>query len=540
MPDYLCLSIRFLDGAFHGRADQGEPEWPPSPLRLFQALVAAAAARWNERRAISHAAPALRWLESLPPPRIVAPASIQEATTGYRLYVPDNVGDLVGAAWSRGRDASIADYRTEKTVRPTRIASDDAALHYLWPLPDNDGFALHSETILTAARSITHLGWGVDLVVAEASILSEAASAQLTGQRWSPVEDEAGNALRIPRTGTLDELSRRHHAFLNRLQEDNGFAPVPPLASFALAYYRSDSESSRAPQAVFVLRQPDDSGYRAFDPVRRGLHVAGMLRHTASQPELARSLGWSEAEVARLVLGHGEARGEKHSPVAGPRFALIPLPSIEWHGDDKKFCVGSVRRVLVTALGSADRENFNRFVRQLNGQELIDAKTNAPAAILVRQRGTDSVAQHYLQESCTWATVTPIILPGYDDPRKLRQRLNPANAAKLSADEKNELIRKLDARIEHLLRKAIVQAGFPETLAHHAELEWRSTGFWPGADLVSRYAVPEQHRRFRRLHVRITWRTPDGQPLNVAGPICLGGGKHTGLGLLAAFPENSA
>ena len=98
MPDYLCLSVRFLDGAFHGRADQGEPEWPPSPLRLFQALVAAAAARWNERRAISHASPALRWLESLPPPLIVVPASVQAATTGYRLYVPDNVGDLVGSA----------------------------------------------------------------------------------------------------------------------------------------------------------------------------------------------------------------------------------------------------------------------------------------------------------------------------------------------------------------------------------------------------------------------------------------------------------
>ena len=45
MPDYLCISIRFLGGAFHGRADHGEPEWPPSPLRLYQAIVAASAAR---------------------------------------------------------------------------------------------------------------------------------------------------------------------------------------------------------------------------------------------------------------------------------------------------------------------------------------------------------------------------------------------------------------------------------------------------------------------------------------------------------------
>jgi CRISPR-associated protein Csb2 len=126
-----------------------------------------------------------------------------------------------------------------------------------------------------------------------------------------------------------------------------------------------------------------------------------------------------------------------------------------------------------------------------------------------------------------------VILPGYDDPRKLRKRLSSANAASLTAEEKNALIRKLDARVDHLLRKAIVQAGIPESLARHADLEWRSTGFWPGAELVSRYSVPDQHRRFRRLHVRITWRTPEGQPLKVAGPICLGGGKHTGLGLFA-------
>jgi CRISPR-associated protein Csb2 len=40
MPSYLCLSAIFLDAEFHGRRDGGEPEWPPSPLRLFQALVA--------------------------------------------------------------------------------------------------------------------------------------------------------------------------------------------------------------------------------------------------------------------------------------------------------------------------------------------------------------------------------------------------------------------------------------------------------------------------------------------------------------------
>ena len=45
MSEFLCISIRFLDREFHGRNESGEAEWPPSPLRLFEALIAAAAAK---------------------------------------------------------------------------------------------------------------------------------------------------------------------------------------------------------------------------------------------------------------------------------------------------------------------------------------------------------------------------------------------------------------------------------------------------------------------------------------------------------------
>jgi CRISPR-associated protein Csb2 len=39
MTYYLCISVSFLDSLFHGKADGDEPEWPPSPLRIFQALL---------------------------------------------------------------------------------------------------------------------------------------------------------------------------------------------------------------------------------------------------------------------------------------------------------------------------------------------------------------------------------------------------------------------------------------------------------------------------------------------------------------------
>ena len=533
MPDYLCISIRFLDGAFHGRADYGKQEWPPSPLRVFQAIVAASAARWIEQGGLQHAAQALQWFEQLKAPNIVTPPLRRIEATGYRLYVPDNVGDLVGKSWSRGGDDSMANYRSEKTVRPT-LLQEGEAVHYLWPLAGaTDELANYCDILFTSVRSITHVGWGVDIVVADASVLNEADAAQLQGKRYSPTDEETDRTLRVPQHGTLDDLENRHHAFLNRVSEDD-FAPVPPLNAYAIANYRAEDEPPRPPRAVFALRQLDDSGFCIFDTPRRGLHVAGMLRHAASASDFIQSLGWSDDDARRIVLGHGEARGQGHQPVQGTRFAFLPLPSIEWRGENRKLCVGSIRRVAVMALGDCDRESFRRFTRQFAGQTLIDQQSTKSVALLSKQPENDGAIDAYFRSADTWATVTPVILPGYDDPRKLRQRLRLGNEKQLSVDEKTALLLKLDKRIDFLLRKAIQQAGFSEALARNAELEWRSAGFWPGTELASNYAVPEQHRRYRRLHVQIRWRSPDGQSLKIPGPICIGGGKHSGIGLFAS------
>ena len=46
MTRFLLLSIRFLDDRYHGLTNNGEKaEWPPSPFRVFQALVAGIAGR---------------------------------------------------------------------------------------------------------------------------------------------------------------------------------------------------------------------------------------------------------------------------------------------------------------------------------------------------------------------------------------------------------------------------------------------------------------------------------------------------------------
>src|SRR5689334_9350248 len=116
MQKTFCVSIRYLQPYYHGRGDGGEPEWPPSPLRVFQAMTCAAAARWNERVRLEQSAEAMKWLESQDPPTVVAP-SVLDSRVKYRLYVPDNTGDLAAGTWSRG-DTTKAIRRTEKDICP--------------------------------------------------------------------------------------------------------------------------------------------------------------------------------------------------------------------------------------------------------------------------------------------------------------------------------------------------------------------------------------------------------------------------------------
>ncbi|MGO9596492.1 MAG: type I-U CRISPR-associated protein Csb2 [Isosphaeraceae bacterium] len=532
----VCISIRFLQALCHGRGDLEKPEWPPSPLRVFQSLVAAAAARWNERELINHAAASLRWMERQPPPLIVALPG-EPSTVKYRLYVPDNVGDKVAASWTRGRDGTIADYRTEKEVRPIHLARDGDAVHYLWSLSDpGPDCAKHLEVLLAAARSVTHLGWGVDMVVACGSIISAAEADKLEGERWRPAGDDAGTALRVPIDGTLDDLIGRHAAFLGRVRPD-GFHPVPPLSRFRVVGYSRATDPPQRPVAAFSLLKPDASGFRPFDAVQHTVTVAAMMRHAASADAVAHALGWPAEKVAAFVLGHGESRGEAHAPVAGPRLAFIPFPSIQPRGSGHAEVVGSVRRALLTVFGGHANEDLLRLARLLSGVELIGELQTSPVAWLSQIPRSDKVLRRYIDSSPIWATVTPVILPGYDDPRKLRRRLFAQTEPQGSGDGvqgKKDLLAKLDRRIDHLIRKAIRQAGYSEELARFAEIEWRGVGFWPGTDLAVRYNYPEKLRRFRRVHVRLTWRDSTGRPLSIPGPICIGGGRFHGLGLFAA------
>ena len=532
MSSHFCLSICFLDPVFHGRADGGEPEWPPSPLRAFQALVAAAA-RLRPDGWTSYARPALEWLERQPPPTLVTPAGV--TASGYRLSVPPNVMDIVAKAWSRGVDTNIGDanpatHRTMKTVRPTRLVGGDSVC-YLWPMADPivDEVRRHVDALARIARSIVALGWGVDIVVGQADFMSDEEARVVPGQQWLPRMGAAGGGLRVPKQGTLDDLIRRHERFLERLGADNFTAP-PPLSVYETVVYKRPTDRRIRPAATFSLLKPDASGFRVFDTARRGLIVAGMTRHAARLA--AGSAGWDEPRIKAFVLGHSESQSAHEQMAVGQRrFCYLPLPTIETRSEGASLAVGGVRSVMVSSFAEDCDAEIAWARRAMSGHELLDEDKRQPVALLSSIPENDAVVRCYTQPAESWATVTPVVLPGYDDPAHYRRRLRRG----ASAEEQRQLLHRLDRRVDGLLRKAMMQSGVPRVLADQVELEWRKVGFWPGTDLAGRYGVPNHVKRFPTLHVRLRWRDEQGKPARVAGPLCLGSGRFCGLGLFAAL-----
>jgi len=516
MSSYLSLSIRFLDSMFHGRGNGSEPEWPPSPLRAFQAIVSGAANRWREPQFKDYAVPVLRRLEQLGSPIIVAPAG-HPASAAYRLYVPNNAADLVAAAWVRGTsDASIAEHHSEKDVRPTRLIGGNTVC-FLWPLTDLDQPQMTEfiGVLSTVARSITHLGWGVDMVAANAALLSEADADQLPGERWRPVEDSTGTGLRVPRPGTLDGLLAKHQAFLNRLGPD-GFKPVPPLgeSAFRVVGYRRGTDAASRPFAAFAILKPETNGNQAFNTPRRARDVAAWLRHVTGEV----CEGWPFEQPESFVHGHDATGDRLKGETADRRFMFLPLPTI----NSRLRRVESIRRVLVVAPPGC-QGHINWVRRRLAGQDL-SAPDGEVRGLLNLLPTSDWVLRQYVEPARVWSTVTPVILPGHDDPDKLRKKL----ANRPTADEQRKLLERLDRRAAGLLHRALLQAGLAPELVNAIEaLGWRRTGFRAGVDLADRYLRPDKLNG-RQYHVRIQFPQP------VPGPLAIGAGRYRGMGLFAA------
>ncbi|MGH9203705.1 MAG: type I-G CRISPR-associated protein Csb2, partial [Vicinamibacterales bacterium] len=326
---HLLVTVRWLDDRYHGLRDrEGPPEWPPSPYRLFQALVAGLA---RGGKLESELGQSLSWLQSLAPPMILAP----RARPGQIVtrFVPDNDGDKKPDRQTRLRG---------KVFRPT-LMLDQPEIRYLWQV-DADAIA-RAKLVGQAARHLICLGWGIDLAYADGRPIDGDEIATLSGIRWCPrrgITRDDG-VLRVPvvehetETNSLDDLKRAHQSSLDRIEYGKPLNPVDKPKVFDRVFYESNERLLTRSYAVFELRQ-DHGGLLAY-PQNRLIHIAGMVRHLAietmkkSPPD-----GVGENWVETYVAGHDHAGAVGHR-----QYSYLPMPSIGHAHTDP-----SVRRVLIT------------------------------------------------------------------------------------------------------------------------------------------------------------------------------------------------
>jgi CRISPR-associated protein Csb2 len=475
---FLHITVHWLDDRYHGLLGRdGPPEWPPSPYRLFQALVAGAARAGK----LDKLTQPLHWLELQAPPMIITPPSAPGQI--ITRFVPNNDGN---------KRPDRQDRLTGKTFRPT-IMLADPAVHYLWRY---DATAREIDGIIDAARSLICLGLGIDMAFADARTITEEQVGAINGTRWLPkagtFRDEG--MLRVPQDQSLDDLLRAHQSALERIVHDNILRSVQKPRAFNTVLYTSSERPLGRPYKLFTLR--DAEGDFSPEPQAKLIHVAGMVRHAAIKamtayppPGIPDPAKWIETFVA----GHRNGSNDHK------QFSYIPLPSI---GNEHADC--NIRRVVIVAPFGEDA-NLAHLAEQLDGRPL-EPEGGGIAPILRHLRG-DGVTSQYTRRSIVWATITPIILPGHDDHKP--------------------------AKTKKLLETALRQSGIELS----CEFTWGAVPNFKNC--LSAY-THDRHGRpigyFRpghlagltTVHARLTFAQP------IAGPLIIGAGRHCGLGLLAA------
>jgi CRISPR-associated protein Csb2 len=490
---HLLITVHWLDNRYHGLLDrEGPPEWPPSPYRLFQALVAGVARRGELG---TEQGIALDWLQRLNPPMIIAPRSRPGQVVTH--FVPNNDGD---------KKPNRQDRLTGKTFRPT-LMLDPPDIHYLWEI--SSGQVSQAETVCRAARYLTCLGWGIDMAYADGQLINGDQISRLPGVRWYPrmnVTRDDG-LLRVPafdgemHIDSLSDLKRAHQSALNRIEHGQPLNTVEKPRVFDRIFYESNERLLQHPYVVFKLRRDDGESFNY--PQDKLIHIAGMVRHLAiTALKQAPPEGVDAEWVNRYVAGHNCEDAADHR-----QFSYLPLLSIGHQYVDQK-----VRRVMIVAPLGDDRL-LQYLAKRLSGRRLEPTdQTHLHDPPTLERVHHDKVTSFYAQSANVWASVTPVILPGHDDhkPDKTRKLIEKA----LAQSEINQ-----QCEFEW---SAFSQ--FPKSLsAHKYDRNKRPTGYIRPDHLLTQTAV------------HLTLRFHDG--FQVPGPLVIGAGRHCGFGVFARIDD---
>ncbi len=495
MTRHLAIYVHAHEGRYHGGGDD-----PPSPFRLFQALVAGAGISGPLDEQTKGA---LAWLEGLPDaPVIASPRTIRGQSVS--MFMPNNDLDAKG-----GDARRMGEIRLATKVWKPRIFDASVPWIYAW------SFAKTNESRATAvcalAEKLYQFGRGVDMAWAWGELLDEATLdarlAEYEGVvRWPSRGD--GLLLACPHAGSLESLERRYSA--PRFRDGGGERVFvqPPKPS-----YRQFAYESLPARHVFELRSATDSERRVAWPLA-GASSLVVAARDAARARLCNAMPSRSEEIDRHLVGR-RLDGSNAVPAVS-RVRIIPIPSIGMHYADR-----GIRRLLIevpaTCLLRSDdvRWAFSGAVFDPGTGELKDVLLSASTdSDMLRHYGVGASARIF-------RTVTPVALPE----EAKRRRIEPARRI---ADAKHGLQRVVEtagarAAVIQALRHAGVRAPV-ETIRVQRE------PFDAAGSRVEPFAEATRFEKERLWHVEIVFSAP------LEGPLVIGDGRFLGLGLMAPVP----
>lgn len=494
----LTINLEFPFGRFHGR------EFPPSPTRLFQALIAGTHRGIYERQNGEARDKAITWLEKLPPPTIES-HQFTESGKGTINYVPNN-------------DNSFAHNKTAKSLRAFVLIEEGNAIRYTWQFPNTEENQAHAEAVCKMARLVTHLGHGQDVVFARGEVVEDDAGVQSGDERRTVFypKERAGGGWTVPGAGALAVYKQRYEAFL-----ETGSAHNVSLLNVVrqVEYVPDGAIDLTCPYALFEIRRlDDDNRFYSFDG-RDLRQPAAMVRHAAVEifypsdgderkdKKAARfKKTYGEDLILRKILGHDpNARNEKRS-VNAPHLAFLPLPHLV-----PPHPSGRIHRVVLAGFGfegETEQALFEDVAKSLNGAEI---KNNGQAiARLIRIEKSDRKFEFFNRfcgaSARVWRSTTPIVLNGFN-----RRGRTP----------------------EQLLCRALNQIGI-ETKAIESVATFRApiiaNTFRPMDYRINENDYLKQNPRY---HAEIFFKR------SVRGCLVVGRGRHAGFGLMMPVTKHA-
>ena len=513
MPDALLLTLRFHDGRYHGAED-----WPPSPARLFQALVAGVA---RGAALEPDDAKAFEWLESLKPPVIAAP--IKYDGKPYNISVSNNDLDRLGKDIEHIKRILISritppkEILTFKSIQP-RLFDAAIPLLYCWRFEnDPDGQA---RTLVKIAERLYQLGRGVDMSWAQAEILDmEKAERRLEehgGTLHRPTERNSGVLQACPGPGSLKSLIERYKAMGERFHREVKGRKInfthPPKPRFRQIAY--DSPPARL---LYDLRHLAKTSEFQPWPLTGIVKLTETVRDITAE-RLAAALPTQTACIERVF---GRVRDLSAADKA-QRIRIAPLPSIGHPNAES-----SIRRVLVEIppncpLPVDDLKWAFSGLHLGSGPETGEIRDDSLPMLIEaddrRMPDPYGVGRNGKQTFHLWRTVTPAALPE----RAARRRIDSVRTNETAKGARERL--EEETRAAGAVRQSLRHAGIETAVA---AVRVQREPFRAKGARAEEFARGTRFSRHRLWHVEVAFTEPR------AGPVIVGDGRYLGLGLMA-------